>query len=273
MLLISFSVVISLPAQVALGADEKESADSTFYEETGSPGTIKFELPDNSLMSAIQLRSCVNTFTGQTVSSIVSVLGCNILTVQSVTVTGSGNLSLTAPAEVVINGPFDVSLGGILSVCDGSQPPSPPPGNTMQTAINIGTFGGAFQYSDTQNTVNFTNDYVGRPTNDVFYTFTITAQLDVTIKHCDSQVNDTYLHLLNSSGASIGYNDDYSGPGACGNTNHSYLKMNLSAGTYYIVSEGYSVNGNIKTWVTGEIPQLNFNYTYDASGNRINRTY
>ena len=123
MLLIGFSTVITLTAQVSGGVEQIEPADSTFQQETGSPDAMMFELPGDSLMSPVQLRSCVNLFISQTVSSFVYVLGCSTLAVQSVTVTGGGNLTLTAPVGVEINGPFDVLLGGVLNICDGSPPP------------------------------------------------------------------------------------------------------------------------------------------------------
>ena len=246
-----------------------ESADSTLLK-SGSSDAGLFEHPDDSSGHSVQTRNCVNTFTNQTVTSYLFVEGCNTLTVQNVTVTNSGNLHLSAPGVITINGAFDVYLGGQLNVGASSSPPPPPPGNTMQTAINIGTFGNPFQYSDIKNTVNYTNDFVGRPANDVFYKFAITTPMNVTIKLCDSQI-DTYVHLLNASGNVIDFNDDYSGPGACGNYLHSYLKKSLNPGTYYVVSEGYSANGIIQTAVIGETAQSGFNYTYDASGNRITR--
>jgi len=270
MLLIHLSLIpCYLSAQVmetAIG----ESADSTLLK-SGSSDAGLFEHPDDSSGHSVQTRNCVNTFTNQTVTSYLFVEGCNTLTVQNVTVTNSGNLHLSAPGVITINGAFDVYLGGQLNVGASSSPPPPPPGNTMQTAINIGTFGNPFQYSDIKNTVNYTNDFVGRPANDVFYKFAITTPMNVTIKLCDSQI-DTYVHLLDASGNVIDYNDDYSGPGACGNTLHSYLKKYLNPGTYYVVSEGYNANGIIQTAVIGETAQSGFNYTYDASGNRISRT-
>ena len=215
---------------------------------------------------------CVNAFTNQMVSSYIEIIGCDTLLVQDVTVTSTGDLHLSAPGDITINGVFDISLGGQLNVNMIQSPPPPPPGNTMQTAINIGTFGIPFQYSDSQNTTDYTNDYVGQPTNDVFYVFTITTEMNIAIKHCDSQIA-TYLHLLDASGTSIAYNDGYSGAGGCTNSSHAYLKQYLTPGTYYIVSEGYSANGIIQTEVIGEIPQSSFEYTYDASGNRISRTF
>ena len=58
----------------------------------------------------VDTRSCVSTYTNQTVSSSVSVLGCNTLAVQNVTVASNGNLSLSAPAQITINGPFEVNI-------------------------------------------------------------------------------------------------------------------------------------------------------------------
>ena len=123
-------------------------------------------------------------------------------------------------------------------------------GNNMQTPIVVGTYSGYFTYSNTQNTANFNNAYVGRPTNDVFYRFTLNTLMEVEIKHCGSALSDTYVSLLNNSGGYITHNDDYSGPGQCSSTLHSYLKINLAAGTYYVVSEGWSANGNITTQIT-----------------------
>ena len=57
----------------------------------------------------VDTRSCVSTYTNQTVSSSVSVLGCN------------GNLSLSAPAQITINGPFEVKSGGILNIRQSQQ--------------------------------------------------------------------------------------------------------------------------------------------------------
>ena len=66
----------------------------------------------------VDTRSCVST---QTVSSSVSVLGCNTLAVQNVTVASNGNLSLSAPAQITINGPFEVKSGGILNIRQSQQ--------------------------------------------------------------------------------------------------------------------------------------------------------
>lgn len=120
--------------------------------------------------------------------------------------------------------------------------------------VNMGTYSTAFNYTDTKNTANYGNYYVGRSTNDVFYKFILSSAMDITISHCGSAVSDTYVHLLNSDGERIAYNDDYSGEGKCATTTHSYLFVSkLPAGTYYVVSEGYSQNGNITTTINGSV--------------------
>lgn len=60
--------------------------------------------------------SCVNTFENRTVSSTVSVQGCNTLVVQNVTITNNGNLTLVAPENITLNGPFVGELGSILNI-------------------------------------------------------------------------------------------------------------------------------------------------------------
>ncbi|KAA6302468.1 MAG: tRNA nuclease WapA [Candidatus Ordinivivax streblomastigis] len=119
-----------------------------------------------------------------------------------------------------------------------------------------GSYSSSFAYSGTVNTATTGNFYQGKSTNDVKYKFTLTRPMDVTISHCGSELSDTYLSLLDASGNLITSNDDYSGVGKCDNTLHSYLKRQLSAGTYYVVSEGYSGNGNITTTIQGEIPYI-----------------
>ena len=60
--------------------------------------------------------SCVNTFENRTVSSTVSVQGCNTLIVKNVPITNNGNLTLSAPDAVLINGSFEAELGGVLNI-------------------------------------------------------------------------------------------------------------------------------------------------------------
>ena len=123
-------------------------------------------------------------------------------------------------------------------------------GDTRANALDAGSYTTGFSYSNTQNTANFTNQYAGLSTNDVFYKFVITRSMNITISHCGSGVSNTYLHLLNASGNSIASNDNNTS-GCTSNSAQAYLSMaNLAPGTYYVVSEGYT-NGNITTTVIG----------------------
>jgi hypothetical protein len=132
--------------------------------------------------------------------------------------------------------------------------------NTMSTAVDIGSKSVAFTYTNTLNTNNYTDDYTtakgGRSAKDVYYKFTLTRPMAITISHCESELSDTYLHLLNALGTRIAYNDD--GGSACAPDGsrrlRSFLEITLAPGTYYIVSEGFSQNGNITTAVTGKLP-------------------
>jgi hypothetical protein len=72
-------------------------------------------------------------------------------------------------------------------------------GNTFENPIVVGSFSSAFQYINSQNTINFSNDYAGRASNDVFYKFTLTIPMEITISHCGSMLNDTYLYLLDAN--------------------------------------------------------------------------
>lgn len=67
-------------------------------------------------ISVLSTGSCVNTFENQTVSSAVSVQGCNTLTVRNVTITNNGDLTLSAPENITLNGPFNAELGSLLNI-------------------------------------------------------------------------------------------------------------------------------------------------------------
>lgn len=71
---------------------------------------------DNITSQAVQASTCVNTFTNQTVSSQMSVVGCSALSVQNVTVTNKGDLYLYVPNGVTINNSFTVQTGGVFNI-------------------------------------------------------------------------------------------------------------------------------------------------------------
>ncbi|MDR1416098.1 MAG: pre-peptidase C-terminal domain-containing protein [Prevotellaceae bacterium] len=153
--------------------------------------------------------------------------------------------NLAAGTYYVVSETYSATSGVIQTTIKGFV------GDNMQAPIDVGTFSAGFQYTNSQNIANFTNTYTARTANDIFYKFTLTKSMSVVMSHCGSAV-DTYLHLLDASGNRIDYNDDYSGEGACSSTLHSYLKKNLAAGTYYVVSETYSAtSGVIQTTIKG----------------------
>ena len=137
--------------------------------------------------------------------------------------------------------------------------------NTMQQPVDLGNKAFSFSYTDTKNTANYTNDYWGQPSNDVFYKFTLTRAMDISIDHCGSELFDTYLHVLDANGNEIFANDDDWEYQYCSNFYNSYLYLsNLPAGTYYVVSEGYWEDGNITTTINGICP-LPATGLYDGS--------
>lgn len=100
------------------------AAQQNQKKEIEKDRTVKQEVDSSS--TVIQLRSCVNSFTNQTISSYQTVYGCSNLTVSDVRVLSGGNLSLMAPGEIIINGVFDVMKGGVLNVGTAVNPPPPP---------------------------------------------------------------------------------------------------------------------------------------------------
>ncbi len=106
-------------------------------------------------------------------------------------------------------------------------------------------------YTDTKNNSplnRYDNDF-GQPSDDIYYRFSIVTGTTVTISLFNSELSDTYLHLLNASGGVITYNDDYNG------SLKSKIISYLSPGTYYIVVEGYGNScGNITLDLT--VPQV-----------------
>jgi len=123
---------------------------------------------------------------------------------------------------------------------------SPPAGTTLSNPINLGVLSKGIPYSDTKNN-SVSNGYlnnIGHASDDIYYKFTLPAADEINISHCVSEF-DTFVHLLDASGNLIYSNDD-DGP-LCTGVRAS-IKRQLSAGTYYVVSEGYGTNsGNITT--------------------------
>ena len=138
-------------------------------------------------------------------------------------------------------------------------------GNTKENPIFAGNFSSRFTCPNTQNTaISFTNNYTDSgksiQTKDVYYKFTLMKAMEITISHCGSALSNTSLYLLDASGNKMASNHGASTSiSGCTSSGHAYLKMVLPAATYYIVSEGYSQNGEIKTTISGVASE--FDYT------------
>ncbi|MCD2426063.1 pre-peptidase C-terminal domain-containing protein [Niabella pedocola] len=118
-------------------------------------------------------------------------------------------------------------------------PTAPSEGVNMSNAIVIGNYTspGTYTYMDNRNnqTSNgYGNDY-GQTSDDIYYKVTVNNTSNLAVSTCGSLFN-TYLHVLNSSGGLVQYNDD-NGPW-CSGTEASLQLSGLPAGTYYIVAEG-----------------------------------
>jgi len=122
-------------------------------------------------------------------------------------------------------------------------------GSGMAGAIDMGTFSGTGTFSDSRsNTDACLGNNLGQPSNDIFYRFVLTGTSTIELMHCGSGF-DTYMHLLDQWGSVITFNDDnYTSPVCPGN--QAYIQTTLPAGTYYVVSEGFSTaSGVISTTI------------------------
>jgi hypothetical protein len=122
-------------------------------------------------------------------------------------------------------------------------------GSSTGSPIDAGTLGPGNSFTngaDNSNTYCFTNQ-IGQPSSEIYYRFTLNTTGQVNISHCGSGF-DTYMHLLDQNGSELSFDDD-NGPlcsGLCAS-----ISQVLSAGTYFVVSEGYGGNtGYITTSIS-----------------------
>ncbi|MBS6574800.1 hypothetical protein [Parabacteroides goldsteinii] len=113
MLIFLFCVLNPLFAQDRIDSTS-ELSDVTNQTSISNPEDDGYST--DSTMIEVEPRACVNTFENKTITLYTSVSGCTTLTVKNINVTGTGNLSLSAPDQIVINGPFEALLGGVLSM-------------------------------------------------------------------------------------------------------------------------------------------------------------
>ncbi|PTQ92463.1 RHS repeat-associated protein [Mucilaginibacter yixingensis] len=154
--------------------------------------------------------------------------------------------SLQAGTYYIATGGYGSNTGDVDLELNVTGTGSASPGSGMNNAISAGSFsssGGT--YTDTRsNGSGCLGSFIGQPSNDLWYVFTVSSSATVTIGTCGSGI-DTYLHLLNASGSELASDDD----SGCGNFT-SAITYSLSPGTYYVVSEGYGNNqGSITTTI------------------------
>ncbi len=114
---------------------------------------------------------------------------------------------------------------------------NPKVGDNINLPIQITGPSFSGSYSNTA-TSGYTNQFSGQSSADIFFRFTTGSCIDsIAISTCGSAM-DTYLHLLNSAGTVITFNDD---DGLiCAGTPASIKSAVAPNTTYYIVAEGYS---------------------------------
>jgi hypothetical protein len=155
--------------------------------------------------------------------------------------------------------PAAILLAAFFVLCGFRSFAQLPVGANMTNPVIVNLTPGV-TYTDTKNnsTANgYLND-INQPSDDIYYKITLASPALLSASTCLSSI-DTYLLLLDSSGAILASNDD-NGPLCSGL--QSSIQMQLAAGTYYVVSEGwYTTAGNITTSIsipavtTGETPE------------------
>ncbi len=117
-------------------------------------------------------------------------------------------------------------------------------GNTLQDPIQLGTKTGSFTYTSTRIPMMAYTDTYGVTGPDMFMEINLAVPMEIEVTHVSFNIQNSYLHILNSAGNEIAFNDDYNGLMA-------YIKTELPAGRYYIVTEGKGCTGYILVEING----------------------
>mgnify|MGYP000479945629 CR=1 FL=1 len=123
-----------------------------------------------------------------------------------------------------------------------------------RSAKAIGEFDSYFNYVDTKDTrepyVGYQGDNAYK--NSVCYGFYLSCNMDISISHCGSEIDNTDIFLLDGKGNDVTGYWDNSEVIVCDNPKQDRLgKLNLAPGTYYVVSKGAAQKGKITTRITG----------------------
>ncbi|WP_288882447.1 RHS repeat-associated core domain-containing protein [Pedobacter panaciterrae] len=132
---------------------------------------------------------------------------------------------------------LSISLGFVMALLSMSSHAQT--GTSLSTAIYIGSYSsiGGPTFSNVGNNlsyngITYTNS-IGQTSPEVYYRFIVTSPAMLDFSLCSSTF-DTYIHILNSVGGVITYQDDSPDCGA-----KSHLTYTLNPGTYYLAVEGY----------------------------------
>ncbi len=165
------------------------------------------------------------------------------------TLQSSITINLSAGDYYVVSEGYSSNSGYITTEIYLSGLPPSPPGANINNPIDLGSISGNFTYSDTKNnsTYNGYGNDIGQSSDDIYYKFQLTNAADIDISHCLSSF-DTYLYLLDENG-NVLYSRDDNGP-LCA-TLQASLQVSLTAGIYFVVSEGFGSNsGDITTSIS-----------------------
>ena len=135
-------------------------------------------------------------------------------------------------------------------------------GDEMENAISTDYYSNNFSYTESFNTYAFTDKYGNNSRYDVFHELFLETGMTVTISHCGSELADTKMSLLDESGTLI-ESSTYS-VNSCTERNRPLIRRQLPIGTYYIVSEGTTMNGGITLTITGEVNEFGYEEMPDA---------
>lgn len=173
--------------------------------------------------------------------------------------------------QIVYNNAFGNNIHGVLGASTTAQAIDPvwvnstvaipkALGSSFENSYHLGTVSSGFNFEHSRNnTDNNLDDDTRRATNDIVYSFTLAQPSLVTVFHCHSDVWDSYLSIFNANRKLVKENDDNGYQFSCANIAQAAIKMNLIAGTYYIVSEAYS------STYTGELDTKIMVAAYDAA--------
>ncbi len=150
---------------------------------------------------------------------------------------------------------FSLNSGDLALEVSNTGNGSLPPGATLATAIDAGSLSTPFIDTKNISADNCYLHFIGQSSPEIYYKFALNARSKVSISHCGSAVN-TYMHLLNNSGAVILTND---GNGPLCDGGQASIRMFLDPGIYYVVSEEKSdniIHGNITTSISSAVYPL-----------------